>query len=400
MKSMKKLLTRLSKSRYPYEPLIRVEISRSRLLHNLSEFRKLAPGGQIAPVLKSNAYGHGLFEIAGLLEAENHSKTSRNSHSIPFFVVDSYFEAVALRAHRIRTPLLIIGYSRPEMILNSSLKDVAFAITTLETLREINTAPKKRFRKPISIHLKIDTGMHRQGILREEIPQAIRLIKNSEHLVLEGICSHLPDADNLQTEYTDKQIIVWNEIAALFKKEFSLLKYIHLANTDGHLFHSKIDANVSRLGIGLYGLAENPKFTDSFNISPVLEMKTIITSVKELEQGDTIGYSNTFTVPQTMKVATIPAGYFEGIDRRLSNKGYLQVGATRTLCPIVGRVSMNITSIDVSKVDAKIGTEVVVISNNPDNPNSINGIVRASQGTIAYELAVHVPPHLKRIVVD
>ena len=386
---MKKLLTKLSKRRFPYEPLITVEISKNRLLHNLKEFKKLAPGGQIAPVLKSNAYGHGLIEIARLLEEES-------GEHFPFFIVDSYFEAVALRAQGLKTPLLIIGYYRPNMITSARLRDTSFTITDISILKSI----AQTVRKPVTLHLKIDTGMHRQGILREEIEEAVRLIRTNRNLLLEGICSHLSNADAADVTSAQKQITAWNEIAAYFKKEFPTIRYIHLSATDGHALHKGIDANVSRLGIGLYGITENETLHRTLDLKPVLEMKTIITGIKELDAGDTVGYADTFTAPQEMLAATIPVGYFEGLDRRLSNKGCVLVGAGKIPCPIIGRISMNITSIDITKVKLQVGDTVVVISNNPSHPNSVHGIVRTSEGSIPYEMVVRIPAHLKRVVVN
>jgi alanine racemase len=148
-------LTWLSKRRFPYEPLIKVEISKNRLLHNLDQFRKLDKQNMIAPVLKSNAYGHGLIEIARILE-EARKQNKELNETIPFFVLDSYFEALALRSKGIKTPLLIIGYNRPEILLNPNLQNISYAITSIETLRQI-----QKTKKYINIHLKIDTGMHR-----------------------------------------------------------------------------------------------------------------------------------------------------------------------------------------------------------------------------------------------
>ncbi len=381
-----KLLTWLSRRRYPYEPLITVEISKSRLLHNLDEFRKLAPQGSIAPVLKSNAYGHGLFEIASILEQEA---------GIPFFIVDSYFEAVALRAKNIQTPLLIIGYTRPETMLESRLKDVAFTVTSLETLESLKDASC-----PVRFHLKIDTGMHRQGIMPEEAEKTLALIKEKAHLVLEGICTHLNDADNSDDSHTRKQIELWNELAKKFRDAFPSLTYVHASATDGHQFTEKIDANISRLGIGLYGLSENKEILAKLSLKPVMKVKTIITGVKPLKHGGTVGYGNTFTAERDMIIATIPFGYFEGLDRRLSNKGAVEVGEKHVLCPIIGRVSMNITTLDISNVpDAKIGDEVIVISDDTKSANSIVSIASAI-GTISYEVAVKITGQLKRIIVD
>lgn len=408
---MKDFLTKLSRRRFPYEPLITIEISRSRLIHNLNEFRKLAPirqlaetfapDGAVAPVLKSNAYGHGLLEVAGILENEK-----KKSKQIPFFVVDSYFEAIALRANRIKTPLLVIGYTRPETMAKSRLKNVAFTVTGMETLEHL---PREN-RRMIRVHLKIDTGMRRQGIMPEEADRAIEIIKGNNSIVLEGLCSHLCDADNADESFTESQIHVWNRMAKKFRAAFHSLKYTHLAATDGHYFGHDIDANVSRLGIGLYGLSENSVLTTKLDLRPVLEMKTIVTGIKKLKEGETVGYGRAFKAMTDMTIATIPVGYFEGIDRRLSSGpdaskvGQIQIGPNRTPCPIVGRVSMNITSVDVSKVaghgssvGVKVGDVAVVISNNTADPNSIASIAKKC-GTISYEIAVRIPAHLKRVV--
>jgi alanine racemase len=387
---MRKWLTRLSRQRFPYEPLVRAEISADRLIHNLNEFRKMAPNGSVAPVLKSNAYGHGLLEVAHILKHEQ----------VPFCVVDSYFEAVALRARGFKLPLLVIGYTQPETILRSRLKRVAFTVTSLDTLREIAET-----NHPIAIHLKIDTGMRRQGILPDEVGEAIDLIHDSLDLILEGLCTHLADAGNADTGFTEAQTSVWNAAVARFRPAFASLKYIHAGATDGAPFSKEMDANVLRLGIGLYGLSENRSLAASLNLLPVMEMKTVVTAVKKLRAGEAVGYSTTFRAEKDMIIATVPVGYYEGIDRRLSSgpggtaRAYFLVGPDRIPCPIVGRVSMNITTIDVTGVPAAtIGMPVIVFSGEREGRGTIIAAAEAS-GTISYEIAVHIPAHLKRIVI-
>lgn len=388
---MKRLLTWLSRRRFPYEPLIIVEIYKSHLLHNLHEFQKIAPESKVAPVLKSNAYGHGLFEIAQILQKEN----KVNKDSIPFLIVDSYFETLALRSARIKTPLLIIGYTRPETIIHSKLAHVSFTVTSLETLKIISHSKKN-----ISIHLKIDTGMHRQGIMFDQLDEAIKIIKNSQTINLEGIATHLSDADSPDDTFTNTQINQWNDCVQKFKKEFPTLKWFHASATYGHNYSKKIRSNISRLGIGLYGLADKLHNQPNLILKPVLEMKTIVSDIKKLQPGDHVGYNNTFTAQHDLTMATIPAGYFEGINRRLSNTGELLVGPKRTACNIIGRVSMNITCLDVSKVsNIKINDPVVIISCKPNDPNSIAAIVKKSEGTIPYEIVTRIPAHLKRVVV-
>lgn len=389
---MLNLLKWLSKKRFPYEPLISVEISKKYLLQNLKEFQKLTNQNNIAPVLKSNAYGHGIVEIAKIIETACKEDPDLNKN-IPFFVIDSYFEALALRSKGIKTPLLIIGYNRPQVLLNPNLKKVSYTITSLDTLQKIQKTTKN-----INIHLKIDTGMHRQGILIEEIPEALQIIKKNKKINLEGICSHLSDADNTDPSFTKLQIETWNNVVDKINTEFPDIKYIHLSNTYGHKYSNLIKANVSRLGIGLYGLAEG--FENNLNLKPVLQMKTIITGIKNIKKGQTVGYNNTFIANKDTTVATVPTGYFEGLNRKLSDNGFFELSKNKIMCPIIGRISMNISTIDVSEVpDIKIGDEVIIISNNPNNKNSIQSMAKITQ-TIPYEIVTYIPEHLKRVVVE
>lgn len=389
---MKKWLRILSKSRFPYEPLINVNVSRSRLLHNLKQFRNIAPNSQVAPVLKSNAYGHGLMEVADILGSEN----------VPFLVVDSFFEALALRANAIKTPLLIIGYTRPDTVVDSTLTDVSFTITSLDMFRSIASLSSRRQRwqrhNQISLHIKIDTGMRRQGILGHEYETAVDIVRNNRHLHLDGLATHFADADNDDATFTNGQIREWNGAVKYFRKQFPDIKYFHASNTDGHRFTDKIDANVSRLGIGLYGLADSDVMK-LFDLKPVMSVETIITGVKTLKNGDSVGYGRTFVAKNDRRIVTIPFGYFEGLDRRLSNRGIVQVGQGRLPCPIIGRISMNIATIDVSSItDVEVGDIVTVFSRNQDDPNSLRKIADTT-GALTYELCVHIPPHLKRRVV-
>lgn len=362
----------------PAQPLVTISISRSALLGNLGEFIKATQPRQIAPVLKSNAYGHGLSLIANELKKEK----------VPFFVIDSYFEAKALRNEKITSPLLIIGYSSTDSIIKNNLKNIIFTITSLDSLKELSA----KILKPTHIHLKIDTGMHRQGILPEEKEVATNIIKANAKIIIDGICSHLSDADNKNQSFTKKQIILWNDLVKYFKKEFPLLKYWHISASAGHIYQDA-DSNITRLGIGLYGLTN----IEYLNLKPVLEMRTIITGIKKIKKGETVGYNNTYKAEDDMVIATIPVGYNEGLDRRLSNKGFVKIDEQD--CPILGRVSMNITIIDISKLNnIKIGDEVIVISSIKNDLNSIENIARICD-TISYEIAVHIPQHLKRIII-
>jgi len=389
---MRKLFRKIRQKRFNYKSLVEILIYKDNLLHNLNEFRKLNSAVDVAPVLKSNAYGHGLVEIAKILNKEN----------TPFLVVDSYYEAMILRNEGIKSKILIIGYSINENILNNKLKNTAFTIGSLEQLKNISqnlktsAFAKTSARQGTKFHIKIDTGMHRNGILSEEIKEAMEIIKSNKNIFVEGICSHFADADGNDSGYTIDQINKWNEIVENWKKNFSETIYYHISATAGSFFADSINANVMRLGIGLYGI--NVSFDEKLNLKPVLEMKSVISLIKEIKEGDKVGYNKTFTAEKDLKIATIPVGYYEGVDRRLSNNGFVKID--NNFCPIIGIVSMNITTIDVTNIsNIKIGDEVEVISSKTEDKNSVNQIAQKC-ATIPYEILVHIPERLKRVVMD
>lgn len=375
------LLRNLRKRFSKYTHTIEVLISKNNILGNLKEYETKYSDFSFAPVLKSNAYGHGLIEVAKILDKENS----------PFFVVDSLYEARLLKHHKIQTPILIIGYTMLKNIQNYNTKNFIFTVVSLEELRIL----AEKIHKNTRIHLKIDTGMHRQGILISEIEEAINLIKENRYLVLEGVCSHLADADNEDKSITLNQISKWKKVVEIFKDKFTYIKYFHLSATAGVSVMDKEFTNLVRLGIGLYGISLT---NDSdLDLKPALAMKSIISTLRDLEKGGSVGYNHIYTLEERAKIATVPTGYFEGVDRRLSNLGFFKI--KNNFAKIAGRVSMNMTSVDVSHIPGlKIGDEVLVISEKTEDENSVVNIAKKIN-TIPYEILVHIPSALHRKVV-
>lgn len=381
MANLKDIIRRLSLPRIHYQPLIEARISKGALLHNLNAFRSRYPNMQFAPVIKSNAYGHGMVTVAKLLDNEPKA----------FFMVDSFYEALVLRRAGIRSKILMLGYNRTEQLIEQKLKNCVATIIDFSTLEEVVA----KLRKPTHFHLKIDTGMHRQGLWGDEIERAIALIKTNPNFILEGLCSHLADADDARAKFTEQQIAAWNGAVDLYKKHFPDIKYFHLGATAGAHYSEKIKGNVVRLGIGLYGFNVSP--FEKLDLRPVLEMASVVSSLRTVPAGEAIGYNGTWSADRATRAATVPAGYNEGIDRRLSNHGFYKIGGA--FCPIIGRVSMNISSIDVTDVPVlKVGDEVVIFSRTPGDRNSIEAVTAAC-GTIPYEILVHIPSYLKRVIV-
>lgn len=373
-------LRQLKRAWLKYQPSVEILISGANLIHNLAEHRRAYPDLAFAPVLKSNAYGHGLVPVARILDRE----------SITFFVVDSLFEARILRQEGIKSEILVIGYTSAANIAGGRVKNTAFAITSLEQLRALAGALDKK----IKFHLKVDTGMNRQGILPEQLAAAAEIIRGNRFFDLEGVCSHLADADGDDQSFTQQQIGRWWEIEQFFKTNFPEVKYYHLSASAGAVFSRELTGSVVRLGLGLYGFNASPR--RKLDLKPALRMRSVISSVKRVRAGEAVGYNLTFRPEKEIVMATLPVGYYEGIDRRLSNKGFLKVNGN--FCPIIGRVSMNIAAIDVSQVPGvKLGEAVEIISDQPGDRNSVENMAVLAQ-TIPYEILVHLPPHLRRVI--
>jgi alanine racemase len=242
--------------------------------------------------------------------------------------------------------------------------------------------------------------MHRQGIMPSELSEVAGILEINPSIILKGICSHFSDADGQDPSATESQIHVWNRLVKELLGHYSSLEFTHISNTAGHRYVTECYANVSRLGLGLYGLIDGSIFSPKLDLQPAMSLETIITGIKKIQRDDAVGYANTFKAEKETLVATLPLGYYEGVDRRLSNCGSVLVGSEHMICPIIGRVSMNITTIDVTHMpEVKIGESVIVISDNSVDPNSIVNIAKTA-GTIPYEIAVHVSGQLKRSIAD
>jgi alanine racemase len=364
-----------------YEPLNRIEISTAHLWHNYHYLTGIDRNLKIAPVLKSNAYGHGIKLIAHCLDRFN----------LPFFCVDSLYEAYELLKVRVKTPILIMGTIHPHSVRTKGLP-FSYAVYTKELLRALNA-----YQPHAKIHLFVDTGMHREGISFNELPEFLRYIKSNTSLSVDGLMSHFGESNEPKSPFTKKQVIQFQQVQDIVHSFGFHPQWIHIANSSALLHHTEFKGelgNLVRCGIALYGIdpeGKNP------NLQPVLELKTQITQVKQLRKGESIGYDFTYTAPKNMTIGVLPIGYHDGIDRRLSNIGYVSVNGKN--CQIVGRVSMNITTVGISSVsNTHIGQEVIVYSNQPKRNNSIQqGAIIAK--TIPYDLLVRLSSTTKRVLV-
>lgn len=358
-----------------------VRVHKDVLLENYNHFAR--GGVPIAPVIKANAYGHGAPNVARLL-AEN--------ADAPFFVVATYQQAAMLRESSISKPILVIGYVSPQVIQENQHHDITFTAVDLDHLREIDAAVSAI--QPI--HLKLDTGMHRYGVMPQAVDGAISFLQSAESVVLTGVFSHLCDTFTSEVnDFTIDQINTFNTQTAKITDAFPSCKTVHLASTSSHSLRDRINANTERVGIGLFGLAN---FTDEFHAEPALSLMSTIASIRTVPAGEFVGYSRTYSPDTDRRIATVPAGYYEGVDRRLSNCGVVRIGGE--VCPIVGKVSMNATTIDVTdcKGSPQVGDMVEIISAERSAPNSARAITETIDA-VHYRITTQIPARLPRILV-
>jgi alanine racemase len=361
-----------------YEHLVKVNIYEQNIVHNLNTFKSVAPAWGIAPVLKSNGYGHGLEEMVSILDKE----------SIDFYCVDSLFEASRIRKLTSRD-ILIMGYTPINNILSFKYRNVMYSIGSMYELSEL---ADKLNSKQI-FHLKFNTGMNRRGLDMGEIRQVFELLDKNPNIIIDGVFSHFADADNENEKESLKQIEKWNSLVNTFKIKYPNIQKYHMSATSGVKFYNKINASHLRLGLGIYGFDPNNKI----DLMPAMEIVSKISQIRKIKNGDGVGYNFTFIADKDMTIATLPFGYYEGFWRDLSNVGYVKI--RDVFCPIIGRVSMNVVCVDVSYVsDISMDDCATLISKDKNDKNNILNIAKDC-GTIPYEILVKINGDLKRNIL-
>lgn len=365
-----------------------IELSKSALKHNYNFFKKLHPESKICPVLKSNAYGHGLEEIAQIVD----------KFSAPYIIVDSFYEAFELQKVGIKTPILIIGYTHPQNFKYMKFKNVAVTVADKETIEELGKLKRK-----VTIHLEVDTGMHRQGVRMDQVKEALKLTQKYKKLKLEGMWTHLADADNPKNNaFNKEQIQKFKKALAIAEKLGVKPKWKHISASAGASKVFSKDFNMIRLGISLYGAPPLEKIDPYYkknkfeNLKPVLSLSSTLIDIKDLKKGDCVSYKCIFHAPKDMKIGVIPAGYYEGIDRRLSSSGFVYYKGQP--CKIVGIVCMNLTMIDLSHIkNPKKFDKITVIGTDIEKKNTAQWMAETIK-SIPYVILTNIAPTIRRII--
>lgn len=388
----------------PYKTWI--ELDSRALRHNVGVFRKLlAPKTKLWAVVKSNAYGHGLLDFSKLAD----------EFSVDGFCVDSVPEALKLRQAGIKKPILVLGPTLSGELLDQAAQNkITVTVSNFEALKNL-TARKKI----PEFHLKIDTGMHRQGFYIEDLKNLTSYLLPLKSR-LKGIYTHFAAAKDLKNQaFTKKQFAEFLKATELLENAGFHNLQKHCSATGAALLDQQYHLDAVRIGAGLYGIYPSEELENQLGVKskdsnkiknrttneseiknkiilrPVLSWHSLVSEIKSLKKGDAVGYDLTEKITKPTTMAIVPIGYWHGFDRGLSKIGEVLIGGRR--CRVLGRVSMDLICVDIAGVKCQVGDQATIIG----TQNGITATATAMGkkiSTSAYEILTRINPLIKKII--
>jgi alanine racemase len=375
------------------------EVSLSALCHNYKTIQKyVAPNATVCAVMKADAYGHGAVPCARALEAQGAT----------WFAVSSVDEGIQLRKGGISGRILLLsGFFRgdEEDVILNDLTPGVWEWWHIELLEDA-AMRLKRSMQSVPIHLKVNTGMNRVGMDMKALPTFLDCIGTAEHLVVEGVFSHLAAAEIYDGPSIDRQLEAFNEAVCMVRKSGISPVYYHIANSSGIASRNSAWMNMVRPGLSLYGyclpftsvVTSTPDRSMELPTKPVLSWKTRIVDMREIDAGQPVGYNGAYVTQKRSLIATLPVGYADGISRQLSSRG--RVIVRDHYAAMVGNISMDLTLIDVTGIPGiRIGDEVTLIGSTEHC--SITAWEHANLAmTIPYEILCGISKRVPRKYVE
>jgi len=369
-----------------------LEISESRLRRNLALLRQRIGPAALCATIKADAYGHGLRQLAPLLRAAEISWAAVYSLEEAATLARFGFEVLVL------SPVVLTAEhpSLPEPG-PADLAKIRLNVTDVESAQRLSELAEQLLPAgpPLAIHMQVDAGLTRMGVLPGDAPELAAVIAKLPGLRLEGLFAHFSHGDVPGDPTVDTQLRVLQGVAGQLKPRHPNL-IVHMQNSGGAAHLGDAGLNMVRIGIALYGL--QPSMDDPIEgLLPVARVVAPVLAIHDRPAGTGVGYGHTFRTNRPSRLAIVPVGYADGYPRHLSNRCVAQV--RRQSVAVVGRVSMDQIILDVTDVsEARVGDEVTVISWDPAEPNCLDRMAQ-SAGTIGYELATHLGGRLHRRIV-
>ncbi|MFA6714837.1 MAG: alanine racemase [Victivallales bacterium] len=362
---------------------VTLEVDLGKIKRNIQKFCELVSPGKITAVVKANAYGLGAVEVA---------RACRDAGVDSFGVADVN-EALELKD--IGLPIMILGSILPEEIPEAVANGIILPVNDFEGARQIS-AEALRQNRTVQYQILVDSGMGRLGILLRDAHQEIKKIIKLPQLECIGIYSHFPVADNIHNNYTAEQIKNFHSLIKNLEADGVSFQNIHTANSDGVNNYPPAYSepfNRVRLGLNIYGYSEQTRL----DLNTVITFKAKLVIIRKLPAGSFIGYGQTHCLAEDTLVGTVAAGYADGLPLALSNRGHVLIRGRK--CPIIGRVSMDYTTVDLSQVpDAECGDEVVCIGVQGNENIPLQSWAEIKD-THAYEILCSITPRAKCVYI-
>jgi len=372
-----------------------VEVDAAAILWNIRQFRQRLGSTRLAPVVKANAYGHGILEIAGL---------ARDA-GIEWLCVNNVDEAALLREAGHRSHILTMGYiplDRLEDVVALDLHPVVYNRETVQRLDEV----ARRRERVARVHVKVETGANRQGVPEDELPAFADLVRHSTGLSLEGFTTHFANIeDTTDHGYADKQIERFTRMVDSLAGSVDGGEMRHTACSAAALLFTRTHLDMARVGISLYGLWPSretyvsclERGKPALELRPALAWKTCVAQVKSVPEHSFVGYGCAYRTTRPSRIAVLPVGYHEGYDRGLSGVAHVLIRGRRA--PVRGRVCMNMCMVDVTDIPGvELEDEVVLLGSQGDERISAEQLAGWC-GTISYEVVSRIHGSLPRVLV-
>ncbi|HEV7765133.1 MAG TPA: alanine racemase [Thermoanaerobaculia bacterium] len=358
-----------------------VEIDLRAFERNVAAIASRLPAGtKLCAVLKADAYGHGAVELARRCKPEQ----------VAMISVALLEEALELRREGIALPILVLGPLDERKVRIAIEHGITIGVPGPE---ELEAAAEVAKEMDVAIHLKLDSGMGRMGIVESELPRVMELIRSAPRLRVDALYTHFANADDVRDPFTQEQVARFETLVETLREAGLTASLHHVANSAA-TFRGITPGDFARVGIALYGVEAVPHE----RLEPVMRWRTAIARLKDLPAGHAIGYGTTFHTTRASRIATLPVGYADGYPRDLSNIGEVLVRGKRA--PIVGRVSMDLVTIDVTDIDEPaIGDEVVLLGRQGDDEIAVEDLA-AKLDTIPYEVVCGVSARVARVYRD
>ncbi|MBI5971084.1 MAG: alanine racemase [Deltaproteobacteria bacterium] len=357
------------------------------LKHNYSRMREMIPPDvKMMARVKANAYGHGDAQCARIFE-------DAGCDSLGVALPE---EGAALRKAGIKLPIVVLGGIFPGQIKDIFELDLTPVVFDISTARLLSSYARSSG-KTKDIHVKLDTGMGRLGLLAHQIAPFFNALKDLPGIRVQALISHFSESEDVESSFTKDQLNAFVEIVEEIKELGFDPEFIDMANSAAAMAHPDTHLNLVRPGISLYGAYPSPALKQKADLKPALQLKTRILLLKNVPAGFFVSYGRKFATTRESVIATLPIGYADGVPRRLSGVGSILVRGKK--CPITGVVTMDMTMCDVTDVpDVTAGDEAVIIGS--QGPASITvEDVAAQAGTISYEILCNISGRVPRIYV-